>query len=128
MRTLKKNWAKLTGALALAGLTICAVYACVSAWGQTAPVLNIAMTGTNQVSVIISNGVPNGVYQLYYREFLTTNYPWIYITNGAVNQTNFSVNTGDTVSGYFQAAYNTNFVIPTITVIIQTPTNGALIY
>jgi hypothetical protein len=128
MKTLRKNWAKFAGALTLAGLAVCAVYACVSAWGQSAPGLSIAMTGSNIVSVNVTNPVGGGQYQLYYREFLTTNYPWIYITYGAVNQTNFPFNLGDTVSGYFQAAYNTNFVVPTIMVIIQSPTNGALIY
>jgi hypothetical protein len=128
MRTLKKNWARFAGLVALASLAVCAVYACVSVWGQTAPVLNIAATGTNQMSIIVSNGVSNGVYQLYYREFLNTNYPWIFITNGAHNQTNFQINIGDTVSGFFQATYNPGFVTPTITVVIQSPTNGALIY
>jgi hypothetical protein len=128
MRTLRSNWSKLAGIVAGGILAACVVYACVSAWGQTAPGLTVAMTGTNLMQVTVTNGVTNGVYQLYYREFLTTNYPWIYVTNGAVNQTNFLFNVGDTVSGYFEASYNPSFVPPTITVIILSPTNGALIY
>ena len=128
MKTLKKNWSKLAGAFACAALALCALYACVSAWGQTAPGLSVALTGTNLVQVTVTNGVSNGVYQLYYREFLNTNYPWIYVTNGVANQTNFLFNMGDTVSGFFEASYNNSFVPPTITVIIQSPANGALIY
>jgi hypothetical protein len=90
--------------------------------------LSISATGSNVLTVSVTNPVGGAQYQLYYREFLTTNYPWIYVTNGAINQSSFPFNIGDTVSGYFQASYNTNFVVPTITVIIQSPTNGALIY
>jgi hypothetical protein len=128
MRTLRKNWSRLVGVVAGGILAVVAVYACVSALGQTAPGLSLTMTGSNSVSVNVTNPVSGAQYQLYYREFLTTNYPWIYVTNGAVNQTSFPFNIGDTVSGYFQAGYNTNFVVPTITVIIQSPANGALIY
>ena len=126
MKTLKKNWAGLAGAMSLGTLAACAVYACVSAWAQTGPGLSIASTGTNKVRVSITNGASNGLYQIYYREFLSTNYPWLYFTNGSVGQTDFVANLGDTTSGFFQASYNTNFVVPTITVIIQSPTNGAL--
>lgn len=128
MRTLRKNWSRLAGAVAGGILTASAVYACISALGQTAPGLSLTTTGSNSVSVNVTNPVLGAQYQLYYREFLTTNYPWVYVTNGAVNQTSFPFNTGDTVSGYFQVGYNTNFVVPTITVIIQSPANGALIY
>jgi hypothetical protein len=128
MRTLEKNWSKLAGAIVGGILAVCAVYAGFSALGQTAPGLSVATTGTNLVQVTITNGVTSGVYQLYYREFLTTNYPWIYVTNGAVNQTNFLFDMGDTVSGFFEASYNPSFVPPTIIVIIQSPANGTLIY
>jgi hypothetical protein len=128
MKTLRKNWAKFVGAVALAGLVVCTVYACVSAWSQSAPVLSVAQTATNQVTITIVNGMTNGLYQIYYREFLTTNYEWTFFTNGTTGQTTFTANMGDTVSGFFEAAYNTNFVPPSITVIILSPTNGALIY
>jgi hypothetical protein len=128
MRTLRKNWSKLAGAFAGAILAVCAVYACVSAWGQTAPVLTIAPSGSNAVVVSITNGVTNGLYQIYYREDLSTNSQWFYFTNGTAGQTNFYINIGDTITGFFEAAYNSSFVTPTITVIIQSPTNGAVVY
>jgi hypothetical protein len=128
MRTLRNNWAKLAGLAGLAVTAVVTVYACVSAWGQTAPGLTIAPTGTNEVSITITNSVTNGLYQLYYREFLTEDYPWVLFTNGNTGQTNFIANMGDTISGFFQASYNPSFVPPTINVIIISPTNGALIY
>jgi hypothetical protein len=128
MRTLKKNWAKLVGAFTLAGLAVFAVYACVSAWGQSAPVLSVAVTGTNQVTITVTNGVGNGLYQVYYREFLSTNSEWILLTNGTTGVTNFTVSLGESIAGFFQAAYNTNFVLPVARLIIQSPTNGALVY
>jgi hypothetical protein len=128
MKTLRKNWAKLAGLMSSAVAAVVVVYACVSAWGQTAPVLTIVPTGTNAVSITITNGSASGLYQLYYRPFLTEDYPWVLFTNGTTGQTNFIANMGDTISGFFEAAYNTNFVPPSISVIILSPANGALIY
>jgi hypothetical protein len=128
MRTLRKNWSKLAGAVACGILAVCAVYACVSAWGQTAPGLTITPTGSSEVLISITNGVSNGLYQIYYREDLTTNSQWFYFTNGIAGQTNFRASMGDTIMGFFEAAYNPSFVTPTITVIIQSPTNGAVVY
>jgi hypothetical protein len=128
MKTLRKNWTKVAGMTAFAGLAVMVAYACISAWGQTAPGLSIAPTGTNEVSITITNGVTNGLYQLYYREFLTEDYPWVLFANGNTGQTNFIANMGDTISGFFQASYNPSFVPPSISVIILSPTNGALIY
>jgi hypothetical protein len=128
MKTLKKNWAELTGIVNLAALGVLVAYTCVSGWSQSAPVLRIAVTGTNQVSITVTNGLTNGLYQLYFREFLDTNYEWLLLTNGTTGQTNFTASTGDTEVGFFQVAYNTNFVPPSIRVIILSPTNGAVIY
>ena len=128
MKLIRKNWTAACTAFALAMLVVSAIYACFSALGQTAPVLTVTPTGTNTITVVATNGVSNGVYQLYYREDLTTNFPWVLFTNGGTGQTNFAINTGDTIKGYFEAAYNPGFVLPTITIIIQSPTNGALLY
>jgi hypothetical protein len=128
MRTLRNNWAKLAGLMALAVTAVVTIYACVSAWGQTAPVLGIAPTGTNLINVTVLNPATNAAYQIYYREFLIEDYPWEFLTNGTLGQSNFLFNTGDTVSGFFEAVNNASFVPPTINVIILSPTNGALLY
>ena len=115
MRTLKKNWARLTGAFALAGLAICAVYACVSAWGQTAPGLSIALTGTNQVTITVTNGVTNGVYSIWFTEALDTNAlvftngSWVLVATGATNQTSFPFTLGNSETGFFQALIGNDF-------------------
>jgi hypothetical protein len=126
MRILRNNGTKLAGAVTLLGVVIVTLYACITAWA--APGLSMAVLSSNRVSITVTNGVTNGVYQIYYREFLDTNYEWQLFSNGAPNQTNFVASMEDTESGFFEAAYNPSFVPPTITVIIQSPTNGALIY
>ena len=128
MKTIRNNWAKLAGAMSVVVLAVFVLYDCISAWGVTPPGLSIAVTSTNQVSITVTNGVSNGLYQIYYTEFLTTNSDWILFTNGSAGQTNFPATTTNTTTGFFQAAFNSNYVPPTITVIIQSPANGALLY
>jgi hypothetical protein len=128
MTMIRNNWAKLAGAMSVMVLAVFALYACISAWGLTPPGLSIAVTATNQVSITVTNGVTNGLYQIYYTEFLSTNPDWVLFTNGSAGQTNFTATTTNTTSGFFEAAYNPSYVPPTITVIIQSPANGALIY
>lgn len=149
MRTLKKNWPKLAGALALSSLVLCTVYACVSAWGQTAPGLSIALTGTNQVTITVTNGATNGVYEIWFTDVLDTNAQvftngsWVLLATGATNQTNFVFTLGDTDTGYFQALVGNDFdgdgvpdwkdarpfdpTIGILTVTIETPANGSVI-
>jgi len=129
MQTLRNNWAKYAGLTTLTGLAVFAVYTCVSAWGQSAPGLSIAVTPTNQVSLTVTNGTINGQYQIYFTEFLDPeSVNWVLLTNGVVAQSNFSANMGDYEQGFFKAVNNTNFIAPSITVIIQSPLNGATVY
>jgi hypothetical protein len=125
MKTLKNNWKKFVGLTSLASLAMCAVYACVSAFGQTAPGLKIAMTNTI-VSLTVTNGVTNGLYQIYFTEDVG-NPDWLLVTNGATGQTNFSADVGDLEQGFFKAINNNSFTPPTINVIIQSPANGSMI-
>lgn len=129
MRHLRRNWADCGGAIALAGLAIFAVYVCVSAWGQTAPGLSIMVTPTNVVSLTVTNGATNGRYQIYTTEFLNSPFfPWTLLTNGSTGQTNFTTTMGNFDQGFFKAVNNTNSVPFSISIIIQSPTNGALVY
>jgi hypothetical protein len=127
MKTLKKNWTKFAGLFSLASLAVCAVYACVSAWGQTAPGLKIAMTNT-VVSLTVTNGVTNGLYQIYFTDDLADTPDWVLLTNGVTGQTNFSADVGDFEMGFFKAINNNTFTPPSITVIIQSPANGSTIH
>jgi hypothetical protein len=128
MRMLKRNWAPVARALgACAGLLLLAM-AARFAWGQTAPVLGISLTDSNAVTLTITNGTSNGGYQVYWTEYLQPNPEWLLLTNGSVGQTQFVTSMSDLQMAFFKAAANTNFVPPTLTVIILSPTNGALLY
>jgi hypothetical protein len=126
MKTLKRNWAKLTGALALAGMAIVAVYVCISARGQTLPGLSIGMTnGNSAVSLVVTNGTNSGKYSIYWVEFLQASNNWTLLTNGGAGTTNFLFGVGDTTSGFFEARNNTNTVPFVLNLTIVAPANGA---
>lgn len=129
MKTLRKNWTGFAGAVALAGLAVFTMYACISAWGQSAPGLSIAVTGTNTLSLTVTNGTGAGQYQIYYTEFLDSeSIDWTLLTNGTTGQSNFFANMSDYEQLFFKAVNNTNFTSPSITVIIQAPANGSVVY
>jgi hypothetical protein len=126
MKTLRKNWTKLAGAFALAGVAIVALYACVSAWGQTLPGLSIAMTNANTaVALVVTNGTNTGKYSIYWTEFLDTNNNWLLLTNGGAGVTNFLFGVGDTTSGFFEARNNTNSTPFVLNLTIVAPASGA---
>jgi hypothetical protein len=126
MRTLRRNWTKLAGAVALAGVAVVAVYACISAWGQTAPGLSIALTNTNTaVFLVVTNGTNTGKYNIFWREFLDTNHGWALLTNGGSGVTNFTFSIGDTTEGFFEAQNNTNLVPFVLNLTIVAPASGA---
>ena len=141
MKTLKKNWAKLAGTITLAGLAFCAVYACVSAWGQTAPALAISPLGSNNFSITITNGDTNAFYYLWWTPSLNDPaYPWTVLVPGNPAQTNFSVNAGMWSLGFFRASIGNSTGVPPweaadpsdpnsaiLTVVINSPTNGAVV-
>jgi len=129
MRTLKKNWGKFAGAAGFVGLAVIGLYACLSAWGQTAPALSITLTASNQVAMVVTNGTNTGNYQIFFKDSLDSNQDWSLFTNGSTGQTNFTASIGNTEIGFFKATTNTNGGSPfTLTVIIQSPTNGAVVY
>jgi hypothetical protein len=126
MRTLRRNWTKLAGAVALAGMAVVAVYACITSWGQTLPGLSIAMTNSNSaVSLVVTNGTNMGKYNIFWREFLDTNHDWTLLTNGGAGITNFLFGIGDTTSGYFEARNNTNTTPFVLNLTIVAPASGA---
>ena len=128
MKTLKTHWGKFITAAGVAAVATLVLYVCISAWAQTAPGLSIALSGTNQASLVVTNGASNGLYQIYFTEFLDTNAIWNLVTNGSTGQTNFTVSIDATESGFFKAVTNTNSLVTTLTVTIQSPTNGSTIY
>jgi len=91
------------------------------------PGLSIALTGSNSLTLVVTNGVSNGLYQLYFTEFMSTNPSWVLLADGTSGQTQFEATIGDLQTGFFKAVNNTNFVPPTISVIIQSPLNGSVL-
>jgi hypothetical protein len=96
-------------------------------FGQTAPVLTIAESGTNEFSIIITNGVLSDVYNLYRTPVLgnLTDYPWKFVTNGAAGQTNFTVFSGQIDTSFYQVMVATNNTIGSFSMFIDSPVNGA---
>jgi len=125
MKNLKPQWLEFTIASAAA---LAAVYVCISALGQTAPVLSISLNTNNTVSLNVTNGVSTGRYQIYWTEFLGTNASWELLAVGSLGQTQFVAAASNLDTAFFRADSNTNFVPPNLNVIILSPTNGAVIY
>jgi len=96
-------------------------------WSQSAPGLGISLTTNNAVLVTVTNGVSTGQYQIYWTEFLSPSPEWLLLTNGSIGQTQFLVSMGDWDTTFFNASAITNFVPPTLNVIILSPTNGMLL-
>jgi hypothetical protein len=104
-------------------------FAFVWVWGQTAPALKISVTPTNQVSLTVINGIPTGLYHIYFTPFLgDPDYPWTLLANGTTGQTNFTFSAADYDQIFFKAINNSNFVAPSVTLLIQSPANGSTIH
>jgi hypothetical protein len=128
MTMFRKNWASFAGIFTGMCLLVFALYACLSAWAQTETGLKITVTGPNQVSLTVTNGLTNGLYHIYFTEFLDDpDYEWTLLANGTTGQTNFTFLTYDYDQGFFKAISDSHFVAPSITLIIQSPTNGAVV-
>jgi hypothetical protein len=143
MKTIKSNWGKLAAALC-AGLALIILSATGLLWGQTAPVMTIAPTGTNQFSIVITNGVTNVNYELFWTPSLNDPaFPWTLAVEGAQGQTNFTVDGGVSPIAFFRANLGSDFdgdgvpnwmdanpydpTVGALTVIINSPTNGAVV-
>jgi hypothetical protein len=125
MKLLSKRQAAVFLGIGLASLTVLSSRL---VWSQTAPGLGISLTTNNAVLVTVTNGVSTGQYQIYWTEFLSPSPEWLLLTNGSIGQTQFVVPMGDWDQNFFSASAISNFVPPSLNVIILSPTNGAVIY
>ena len=126
MRKLEKSYYRAGTLVCLSIISLIALYASVSAWSTPAPGLAIVASGTNQVSLTVTNGTNTAVYNIYFIERFNTNSTWSLIMIGATGQTNFT-NVYDTRNGFFKATVNTNTLPITLTVTIVSPSNGVMI-
>lgn len=137
MQTVKKCWNKLAGTI-LAVLIITLI-----ARSQTPPPpgVTISALGSNQFSILITNGVMTN-YELYWTPVLANpDYPWQVIAVGTNGATNFGVNAGAYSVGFFKAQveqiYNgvpdyemadpNNPSLGALTVTIDSPANGSVV-
>jgi hypothetical protein len=77
-------------------------------WGQSsAPGLSVARTGTNQVTLTVTNGVPSGLHEIWWTEFLDgealslTNGAWEPLDTATTGETNSIFDLGDLDTGFF---------------------------
>lgn len=105
------------------------------------PVLKITDLGTNQFLVEITNSVSTTNYTLYWTPALANpNYPWVFLTNNAVGESNFIVDAAGWEAGFFRVLLGTDFdndgwpewldaqpqnpSVGILSVTIDSPTNG----
>lgn len=108
---------------------------------QTAPVLTMQTTGTNQLLITITNGVSATTYDIYTTPVLgnIVAYPWTAAVIGTNGQTNFTLNIGPYQAGFFRAVVDTNSVplweaadpnnpsAGILAVFIDSPANGTVL-
>jgi hypothetical protein len=138
MKTIRRHWTALTGT---AGCGLLIVATALTVWSQTAPVLTVAPTGTNQLLITITNGVSATTYDIYTTPVLgnSVTYPWKAAVIGTNGQTNFTLNIGPYQAGFFRAVVDTNSVplweaadpnnpsAGILSVFIDSPANGAVL-
>jgi hypothetical protein len=138
MKTIRSHWIKIVG---ICGGALIVVVAAITALSQTAPVLTIAATGTNQVSITITNGVSTNNYDLYWTPVLgnPAAYPWKAAVIGSTGQTNFIVNMSVWQQQFFRVLVDTNGIpiyeladpnnpsAGILAVFIDSPANGAVL-
>ncbi len=105
------------------------------------PVLKISDLGSNQFSVLVTNGLSTTNYTLFWTPALNDpGYPWVVLTNSAVGESNFMVDAGGWPSGFFKVllgndadgdgisewldAQPQNPSVGILSVTIDSPTNG----
>ena len=137
MKTIKECWPKVAGTI-LAVLVITFI-----ARAQTAPPpgVTISSLGSNQFSIVITNGVMTN-YELYWTPALgDSDYPWQLIALGTNGTTNFNVNAEGYLAGFFKAQVEQLYSgIPdyeladpnnpsegALTVTIDAPANGSVV-
>ena len=104
---------RLPKALAFLGMLAVVLLAINQTQAQTSPVLTIKPSGTNQISITISNNIGAADYDLQWTPILASpNYPWTWAVLGTPGQTNFLLNLADfdTQTAFFRTILDTNAV------------------
>lgn len=130
----------------LAATGICTLLSLALVWTALAanePGLAISKTGANQYSVGITNGTNTAYYELYHTPVVGDSaYPWMLLVMGTQGQTNFSVDGGPTMTGFFFVGVGNDWdgdgvqnyrdanpnsaIFGQLTITVDSPTNGAV--
>ena len=98
MKTIRKYGILTAFILSIGAIVITALNALAAS-----PVLTITPFGTNQYSIIITNGLSTTNYTLFWTPILADpNYPWQVVGVGSLGQTNFAIDAGDVPNGFFR--------------------------
>jgi hypothetical protein len=114
MKTQQQQWARAVSALGAGSLVLAlTLFAAWRVWSAP-PALSISSTGTNEVTLIVTNGVATNLYEIWWTEFLSgnlslTNGAWIDVYSGTTGQTNFVLDLGDTEAGFFRGVNGNDF-------------------
>lgn len=108
MKNIKQHWLTLIGVGGSGLLMLAAAFAALS---QTAPILAIAPSGTNQISVTITNNIGGVDYDLQWTPVLENpNFPWSFAAIGVPGGTNFLLDAEGYPAIFFRAILDTNAV------------------
>ncbi len=137
MKTNRKNWIAIIG---IGGTGALVLATAIAALAQTAPVLRIAPTGTNVISVTITNNIGTLDYDLEWNSVLgNSNFLWTFAAIGVPGGTNFLLNQDTYPATFFRAVLDTNVPplwqssnpsvpgSPVLSVTILSPANGSTI-
>lgn len=141
------RWFPLAGLwLSLTSLFAVVAFVVDRAAAQATPGLTIARLGTNQVQIVVTNGSSAVNYEIYRTPILgdDQNYPFTLHLIGGLGQTSFVASFGIETRGYLRAAVGSDWdgdgianymdAQPSstnsgaLTITIDSPTNGAVIY
>lgn len=147
MKRPSSRWLPLAGLwFSLTFLFAAVAFVVDRAAAQAVPGLTIARLGTNQVQIVITNGSSAVNYEIYRTSILgdDENYPFTLHLIGGLGQTSFVASFGIETRGYLRAAVGSDWDGDTIanfqdaqpsstnagvlTITIDSPTNGAVIY
>ena len=137
MKTIKSHWTVFTR---IVGGGLLVIATALTVWAQTAPMLTVTPTGTNQLLITITNGLSTVNYELWTTPVLSNpTYPWTTAAIGTIGQTNFTVNAGPYPAGFYRVVWDTNAIplweaanptnpsLGILTVTIDSPTNGMVL-
>jgi len=142
MQSIKGNRLVFGGFFALGG-AIAGMVLNTVAQSVPQPGLTITPTGTNQVLIIITNGVSYANYEIFRTPLLGNSvYQWTLHIEGALGQTNFIADKGMMLTGFFKAGVGSDWdgdgipnnvdanpsdaAVGALTITIDTPANGTV--